>query len=634
MIKSRLKTLKFATFGFLVLLLALSPCSSVFAQGLGHGFHGTVKVAGEDASVGTVISAQVDETEYGSWEVTTAGQYALIVQDGIEDGATIHFYIDDQEAEQTFPFHDGWTTELNLTVVAPAPEPNISVSPTSKDFGEVTVGSSSSPQTFTVSNVGTATLTITDITISGPGSEEFSMSPYPDTIPAGDSAGVNVTFSPTSTGGKSATLAVTSNDPDEATVEVSLSGTGVTAGGGGAPSYTPPPAPTIDTDLFGTEGSFETDSDGEIQEEIVAASEDAMLTVTIPEGTIALDVEGEPLDTLEVAIDESPPDPPADANIIGLAYDFGPEGATFDPPITLEYSYDPDALPEGVAEEDLVLAYYDEATGEWVELDCVVDTENNTITASVSHFTTFAIIGTVTPPAPLVPLAPAAFSLSSLSVLPAEVEPNETVTIAVLLANTGGESGSYTVVLKIEGVKEADERVTIAAGESQDVSFSVTREEAGSYTVAVDGLSGSFTVVPVVVPPEPAAFSVSSLSVLPAEVEPGETVTITVLVANTGGESGSYTVVLKIDGVKEAEERVTVAAGESQDVSFSVIRDEPGTYSVSVDGLSGSFTVVAPEEEVPAKPGVNWPLIGGIIGGVVVLAGLLYYFLVFRRRAY
>ncbi|GAI52094.1 unnamed protein product, partial [marine sediment metagenome] len=239
--------------------------------------------------------------------------------------------------------------------------------------------------------------------------------------------------------------------------------------------------------------------------------------------------------------------------------------------------------------------------------------------------TTFAIIGTVTPPAPP---APAAFSVSGLSVLPAEVEPGETVTIAVSVANTGGKSGSYTVVLKIDGVKEGDKTVTVAAGSSQEVSFSVTKEEADSYSVAVNGLSGSFTVAPVVVPPEPAAFSVSYLSVSPRlEVEPGETVTIAVSVANTGGESGSYTVVLKIDGVKEAEERVTVAAGESQDVSFSVTREEAGSYTVAVNGLSGSFTVIV----VTPPPGVNWPAIGGGIAGGLIVVGLLYYFLVFRR---
>jgi len=166
----------------------------------------------------------------------------------------------------------------------------------------------------------------------------------------------------------------------------------------GEPGAPPPAPPTIETNLFGTEESFSISDEGEIQETFTATSEDGKLTLTIEEGTIALDKDEEPLGSLEAAVDASPPDPPEGGNIIGLAYDFGPDGATFDPPITLEYTYDPDDIPEGVAEEDLVIAYYDEDAGEWVELDCVVDTENNTITASAEHFTTFAITVTVTPP--------------------------------------------------------------------------------------------------------------------------------------------------------------------------------------------------------------------------------------------
>ena len=119
MIKARLKKLRFATLGFLVLLLALSPVSSVFAVGLGHGFYGTVKINGVDADTGTVISAKVDGTEYGSCAVTTPGQYALIVQDDIDEYATVYFYIDGQEADQTFAYRDGWTTKLDLTLTIP-----------------------------------------------------------------------------------------------------------------------------------------------------------------------------------------------------------------------------------------------------------------------------------------------------------------------------------------------------------------------------------------------------------------------------------------------------------------------------------------------------------------------------------
>ncbi len=264
-------------------------------------------------------------------------------------------------------------------------------------------------------------------------------------------------------------------------------------------------APTyVETTLFGVAASFRISDEGEILATIEATSQDGMLTMTIPKGTIALDKYGNPLSSLTVDVDPSPPDPPEDAYIIGLAYDFGPAGATFDPPITLEYTYDPDDIPEGVAEEDLVIAYYDEDAGKWVELDCVVDTENNTITASVPHFTTFAIIAPA--PAPPVvappPVAPAAFSVSNLTVMPLEVQPKEAVVITVSVANTGGTEGNYTVVLKINGVKEAEKTTTIAAGSSRDVSFTVTKEEAGSYSVTVDGLSRSFTVVAPAPPPE------------------------------------------------------------------------------------------------------------------------------------
>jgi len=94
---------------------------------------------------------------------------------------------------------------------------------------------------------------------------------------------------------------------------------------------------------------------------------------------------------------------------------------------------------------------------------------------------------------------------------------------------------------------------------------------------------------------------------------------------NTGGTHGSYTVVLKINGVKEADRTVTIAAGDTLNLIFPVTKEAAGSYSVTVDGLSGSFTVVEPSVVT------NWPLLGGIIGAVVIVA-LLVFFLVFSRR--
>jgi len=76
---------------------------------------------------------------------------------------------------------------------------------------------------------------------------------------------------------------------------------------------------------------------------------------------------------------------------------------------------------------------------------------------------------------------------------------------------------------------------------------------------------------------------------------------------------------------------VTVTANFTQEVTFSVTKDTVDTYAVDVNRLTGSFMVKEkPEEVVP--PGFNWPLIGGIIGGAIVV-GLLIFLLV-RRGAY
>jgi hypothetical protein len=114
-----------------------------------------------------------------------------------------------------------------LTIGAAA----ISISPTSENFGNVNVGTSST-QIFTISNTGTVALTVSSTSLSGGDSAMFSMTPgtcpsLTPTINAGQSCTINVTFAPTSTGTESATLVITSNAYNSPTLNVGLSGTGV-----------------------------------------------------------------------------------------------------------------------------------------------------------------------------------------------------------------------------------------------------------------------------------------------------------------------------------------------------------------------------------------------------------------------
>lgn len=412
---------------------------------------------------------------------------------------------------------------------------------------------------------------------------------------------------------------------------------------GGGPGGAPPkPKLEIETNLFGTEGEWDIDKDGVMQETIEGTSEDGNLTVTLPEGTTALDEDGEPLDHFDVTVIEPPPDPPEDKSIIGLAYDFEPDGATFDPALIMTWRYDPAELEAGIAEEDLDIAFYDEDTGQWVVIDCgvkpaacvfdpstgaccVVDPATNSITIQVTHLTTYAI---------LVPAAPPAFTVSSLSVTPAEVGIGETATISTVITNTGDLAGSYEVALKINGVVEQTKEVTLIGGARQTVTFTTSRDIAGTYAVNVNGQVGAFTVK---APPVPATFTVSNLSVTPAEVEIGETVTISAVITNVGELAGSYEVALKVNGAVEAKKEITLAGGQNQKVTFTTSGAVRGGYVVEVDGQVGEFRVKTPPP--PPPPPLNWWVIGGIIAacaiviGVVIWRVLKMWLIVRHRRA-
>ncbi len=365
-------------------------------------------------------------------------------------------------------------------------------------FGSVTVNGAPAPDGTQVSATISSGTVITNVQnpVTTVGGSYGINSPY--LLVQGDIPnGATITFHVTNANGMATGGTATfeaGGGPTVKNLSVTItapSGAGGGGGGGGAP------APTIEATVFGVTTSIKVDSQGIVQETVTFTSPDGRMTLTIPKGTKALDKNGNPLTTLTININTSPPAPPTGTNIIGLAYSFGPDGATFAPPITLTWSYDPNTLPSGVAEQDLVIAYYDAAAGTWVELPGTINTTNHTITAQVSHFATFAIIGKA---------KPAAFSLirlSSLAISPTTVAPSEKVNISVSVANTGNLNGSYIVVLNINGVKEAEQSVTVAAGSSQTVSFSVAKEKAGSYSVTVDGLSGSFTVVAPTTPTTP-----------------------------------------------------------------------------------------------------------------------------------
>jgi hypothetical protein len=114
-----------------LIIVALLLCAFPAHAGtptLPHAFYGTLTIDGSPAAVGTVVKAKVGGVECGSITTTVAGQYGgsgafeqkLAVSGEIDTGATIYFYANNVEADQTYAFSSGAVTELNLTVETPA----------------------------------------------------------------------------------------------------------------------------------------------------------------------------------------------------------------------------------------------------------------------------------------------------------------------------------------------------------------------------------------------------------------------------------------------------------------------------------------------------------------------------------
>ncbi len=152
----------------------------------------------------------------------------------------------------------------------------------------------------------------------------------------------------------------------------------------------------------------------------------------------------------------------------------------------------------------------------------------------------------------------------------------------------------------------------------------------GPITVDVDGLVGTFIVK---APPAPAAFAAGALTISPTEVGIGQMVTISVLVTNSGNLEGTYQVTLEIDNKVVETQEVTLAGGASDTVTFKISENVARSYSVNIDGLSGSFVVKAAAISEPAptlttpppvKP-INWPVVCGVVATVVAMGSLLFF---------
>lgn len=171
-------------------------------------------------------------------------------------------------------------------------------------------------------------------------------------------------------------------------VTVSSGGSNVGGGGGGGGAASPSTTP-VNLNGLSSDTELNLDASGTTRNDYLLSDAEGKITLALKTGTTLKSASGTSLAVLSLErVTELPPAPPQKTVVI--SGEFGPSGATFNPPIVLTFAYDPAALPQGAAEDSLVVASLDGV--EWQMLESTVDTAAGTVSARVSHLSIFAVL--------------------------------------------------------------------------------------------------------------------------------------------------------------------------------------------------------------------------------------------------
>jgi VCBS repeat-containing protein len=198
-----------------------------------------------------------------------------------------------------------------------------------------------------------------------------------------------------------ATVSILVTEPPSPPPSPPPSGGGASGGGGGGGGGSEDL--TIPVTLTGltSEPAITLNLKGQVRDNVQLSTDDGNCILEIPSATYLTDRYGEILTEITVAKSETPPAPPVDDMVV-MAYDFGPTGASFYPYMTLILKYDPEML-SGVDPADLKMAHWNGINWEILQ-DTVLDTEIHTISVRIWHVSSYAFLSPVIATATTIPV--------------------------------------------------------------------------------------------------------------------------------------------------------------------------------------------------------------------------------------
>jgi len=145
--------------------------------------------------------------------------------------------------------------------------------------------------------------------------------------------------------------------------------------------------PGLGVSLAGT-----LDTTGALTEDVQVVSENGLAVLSLARGTRVLNAQGQPLADIFVTARRLPLR--IDAAWVGESYEFGPSGATLDPPASLAISYDPAATyPFTYQDIDTRLVYlaYLGKNGPIRPAQASVDGKAGSVSAKIDHLGAFVL---------------------------------------------------------------------------------------------------------------------------------------------------------------------------------------------------------------------------------------------------
>jgi hypothetical protein len=507
--------LRLISLAALVMVLALLPAGAL-AESAGSGtesFYGYVFNNDDSVCSGYVVTAMIGATKVAQTVTDCEGRYGYSPEFVVtgNPGATLQFSINDHPAIQRATFQGGIATKLDLTAYGAA-----SCMPqTSCGSGSCCGGGSCGAPACIAS--GPAPAAMVGVPYSLPLYARGGIMPYAWSIMSGslpqgltlDSTLGVVKGVPTVAQACSFTVKVDDSSSHYQTATISILVKGEAGQTAPTPLQTASPVITgISSNFLGKVDTLNVNG-SVLNAATEIASGDRRVRLSMGAGTL-LKLQGQ---SVIGAGNESNPPPANDGSVAVRAYSFTPPGATFSPSVTMSLRYEI-PLPPGVAESGLYIAFWNGSA--WQKLDSMVNTASKEVSATVSHFTIFAIRGmpeTAAQPSPGLPAAnnnapsapapaitppvgatAAGFTFSDLEITPEAVITGEPVDVTVRVVNSGALQATGNIILKINGHDEIQKTVAVEKGSSQTVSFEVPAGPPGSYTVGVGGLSADFLV--------------------------------------------------------------------------------------------------------------------------------------------